>query len=71
MESTPKFLDTRQAARDTGFSEVTFKVWRQNNTGPPYVKFGDSPQSRVLYPRAELDAWIESRTVRPGEDAER
>jgi len=67
MESNSKFLDTRQAARETGFSEITFKVWRQKNCGPPFVKFGDAPQSRVLYPRAELDRWVESRTVRPGE----
>lgn len=68
MSESSKYLDTRRAAMETGFSEATFKLWRKQNTGPPYVKFGDSPQARVLYPRAELERWIESRTVYPGGD---
>ena len=61
-----KYINTRQAAAEIGLAEVTLKLWRQRGKGPPYTKLGDSAQARVMYPRAEFDAWLEARMIRPG-----
>ena len=41
----------------------TLAHWRSEGRGPAFVKLG----SRVAYKGADLNAWIESRTVRPTE----
>ena len=66
MADKPEYLTTRQAAAEYGFAEVTWKLWRTRGDGPPYVRFGNGPQARVLYPRAELEKWVQERTVYPG-----
>ena len=40
---------------------TTLAHWRSQGRGPAYVKIG----SRVAYRGRDLNAWIESRTVRP------
>ena len=37
--------------------------WHSEGRGPAFIKLG----SRVAYKGADLNAWIESRTVRPME----
>ena len=39
----------------------TLAHWRSQGRGPPYIKSG----ARVLYWGRDLNAWLESRTVRP------
>ena len=39
----------------------TLAHWRSEGRGPAYIKIGP----RVAYHGAELNAWLESRTVRP------
>ena len=41
----------------------TLAHWRSEGRGPAFVKLG----GRVAYKGADLNAWIESRTVRPTE----
>ena len=41
----------------------TLAHWRCQGEGPAYVRLG----SRIAYKGADLNAWIESRIVRPTE----
>ena len=45
----------------------TLAHWRSDGAGPPFVKLG----ARVAYRGRDLNAWLESRTVRPAEDTQR
>ncbi len=56
-----RFLTSGQLAVEFGVAEITVKSWRRKGTGPPWFKTGDSSQCHVLYPRAGVDEWIESR----------
>ena len=42
-------------------SYSTLAQWRCDGRGPAYVKIGQ----RIAYRGADLNAWLESRTVRP------
>lgn len=48
-------------ARELKVSERTLSRWESRRVGPPKVKIGQT----VLYPEAELPAWLESHLVRP------
>ena len=39
----------------------TMAHWRSEGRGPAFIKIG----SRVAYRGADLNAWLEARTVRP------
>ncbi|MSQ03440.1 MAG: DNA-binding protein [Myxococcales bacterium] len=41
----------------------TLRKWRLTGRGPPYIRLG-GPMGRVLYRRADLDAWLGARTFR-------
>jgi hypothetical protein len=60
-----KLLDTREAAEYLRRSPITLAEWRQAKRGPPYIRVGGNPTGAVLYRVEDLDAWIESQTVRP------
>ena len=61
----------KEAARALGVSPATLKAARLHRLGSnplrdlPHVKIGRS----VRYRRADIEAWIEANTVRPGEAA--
>jgi predicted DNA-binding transcriptional regulator AlpA len=55
------WLTEHDVARELGLSVKTMSNWRNRDQGPPYVKLNRA----VRYRRTDLDAWIESRTVRP------
>ena len=44
------------AADYLGLTESTIAKWRMTGRGPRYIKAG----ARVLYDRADLDAWLET-----------
>ena len=52
------FLNTVEAAAYLGLQRTTLEAWRCRGGGPKYLKFGNA----VRYRRADLEAWIESRT---------
>lgn len=56
-----EFLDEQQVCAVLKIARSTIQQWRQRGEGPPYVKLG----FRVRYRRADLDAWLAARTVRP------
>jgi len=55
-------LSTFQAADYLGVPRETLAVWRMRKTGPRYSKIG----RHVKYRQADLDAWVESHTIRTG-----
>lgn len=54
--AVPQRLTTPQAAAYTGLSASLLNKLRCRGGGPPYLKLCD----RVLYDRADLEAWINS-----------
>jgi len=59
-------LRARDAAQFVGLSESTLAKLRLNGNGPAYCKLG----RRVVYRRADLEQWLESRTTRDTSDAD-
>ncbi len=59
-DNTPNtLLDEKRLCAELGISPVTATKWRRRADGPPFVKIG----RLVRYRRADLDAWIASRTI--------
>jgi predicted DNA-binding transcriptional regulator AlpA len=56
-----RLLDTPAASAHLGVATTTLESWRSLRTGPAYLKIGRS----VRYRLADLEAWLDSRTVRP------
>jgi predicted DNA-binding transcriptional regulator AlpA len=65
MTEISKALMCRDAARIVGLSESTLAKMRLNGNGPTYCKLG----RRVVYRLADLEQWLESRTVTDTSDA--
>ncbi len=63
---TSAVLNARDAAHFLGLAESTLAKLRLNGNGPVYCKLG----RRVVYRRADLEAWLQSRTVRDTTDAD-
>jgi predicted DNA-binding transcriptional regulator AlpA len=67
--SANPLLDTRGAAAYLGLRPATLESWRYTGGpaggGPPYIALG---RRRIRYRRADLDAWLESRTRRSTSD---
>ena len=59
---SPKYLRPASVAKRFGLSVGTLASWRFRQIGPPYIKAGKT----VLYRVTELQAWLDSHSVRPG-----
>ena len=57
MADKPCNLTPKQLARELYQSERTLERWRQNGTGPRYIKCG----RKILYSRSAIDEWQKSR----------
>lgn len=68
LSDASTYLVTREAGAYVNRTPDTLKRWRRENTGPAYIRTG-GPHGRVLYARADLDAWVASRRVQPGGDS--
>ena len=53
----PIFLDTESAATHLNVSVSSLEKWRVHGRGPRYRKHG----RRVVYLRADLDAWSDAQ----------
>jgi predicted DNA-binding transcriptional regulator AlpA len=62
MSSNPS-LSPDAAAKFLGLAVSTLAKMRLSGNGPVYCKLG----RRVVYRRENLEAWIETRVVRPSE----
>lgn len=61
----PDVLRAPEAADFLGLSESTLAKLRLIGNGPAYCKLG----RRVVYRRADLEAWLETRVTRDTSDA--
>ncbi len=50
-------FNTREAAEYLRYSEVTLENWRSQGKGPRFHK----PEDKVLYYKADLDAWVQGK----------
>ena len=64
MTKRADLLTTTEAAAYVGLSHRTLERYRVTGQGPPYLKVG----RRVLYRRADLDAWLENKVRRSTSD---
>lgn len=56
-------LQTQERVSEvTGIPTGTLANYRYLGKGPRYIKIG----KRVLYRRADVDAWLDAHTVTPG-----
>lgn len=55
-----EYLTREQAAEVLGCRPSTLKHWYAVGRGPATVKFGESRQARIRYPRAELLRFAEN-----------
>jgi hypothetical protein len=61
----PTGLMTRdEAAMRLGVSVHTLAAWAAKHKGPNYSRSG-SQRGKVWYRASDLDAWLESRSVKP------
>ncbi len=56
--------DVQLAARLCGVSVETLRKWRKSGKGPPYLRAG---ARTVRYRTVDVEAWILTRRVSPGE----
>jgi predicted DNA-binding transcriptional regulator AlpA len=59
-------LTACEAAKILGLATSTLAKLRLNGNGPTYCKLG----RRVVYRRADLERWLDSRTARDTSDAD-
>jgi predicted DNA-binding transcriptional regulator AlpA len=59
-------LNASEAAKLLGLAPSTLAKLRLNGNGPVYCKLG----RRVVYRGADLEQWLQSRTVRDTSDAD-
>jgi predicted site-specific integrase-resolvase len=57
-------MNREQAAEYLGVSRVTLACWAARGSGPAYCRSGDK-RGRVWYRAADLDRWLQSRSVTP------
>jgi predicted DNA-binding transcriptional regulator AlpA len=57
MSTTPRLLDTTQAAEALGLSARTLETYRRSGKGPRYVKLG----RRTRYAPEDLAVWVASK----------
>jgi hypothetical protein len=64
MASADQPMNREQAAKHLGVSPVTLACWAARGIGPAYSRSG-TKRGKVWYRTRDLDAWMESRQVRP------
>jgi predicted DNA-binding transcriptional regulator AlpA len=60
-----ELVDRKTAAAFLHVSQPTLSRWMKDRVGPPVVKLTDGERGRVLYRRADLEAFVDARTLRP------
>ena len=67
MDVHDEKLGTRDAARYTGLAHSTLAKMRCLGGSPPFLRLG----RKIVYVRADLDAWLAARRARSTSDADR
>lgn len=58
----PDLLITREAASLLRLSVPTLERFRLTGAGPLFIKLGEGKRARVVYRRADVEAWLNSHT---------
>ncbi len=58
---TEVFLTTQDLAQRWGMKPQTIRKRRVTGGGPKYVRLGDSPHSKPLYPLSEVERYERER----------
>jgi predicted DNA-binding transcriptional regulator AlpA len=66
MSATPKLLSPAHVAGILGIKPQSLAVRRMKGTGPPYVRLGERPGSRVAYREEDVRRWIADRPTFSG-----
>jgi hypothetical protein len=64
LQTTDAPMTRAEAAKYLRLSPITLTCWAARGTGPRYCRSGKT-RGRVVYRRADLDAWLESHSVSP------
>jgi excisionase family DNA binding protein len=59
-------MTTEELAAYIGVKPSTIIRWRTDRKGPKYFKNGEG-RAPVIYRKSDVDAWMETRMVEPGE----
>ena len=62
-ETTP-YLTRLEAAALCRLKVQTLAAWASQGRGPTFIRVGGGPRGKVLYSRAEIEAWLAGRVVR-------
>lgn len=62
MSHSTDLLDNEQTSALLCIRPNTLEVWRSKGKGPPFIKFGNRPQSPVRYKRAAVMEWLEQHS---------
>jgi Helix-turn-helix domain len=68
-QPTPRYLGTNEAAHLLGLQAQTLRRWRTKGGGPPFLRLGDGPAARCVYPLAALEGWVAEHTFRSNAEA--
>lgn len=64
---TPAQLANRYGGEDDGPTVETLRDWRKHGRGPAFIRGeADGSKATILYPLTAVEAWEESRLVKPG-----
>lgn len=66
VTAQPLAVTSAQAAAMLGVQQRTLEIWRKEGRGPRYLRLAGK-RSRVLYKVSDLEAWLDSHLVEPGE----
>ena len=68
MFDSEKLYPPNDSALRTLGTTSTLAHWRSAGAGPPYLRIGHGRRGgRVLYRGRDLNEWLNSRRVKPGE----
>ncbi|MCB1505013.1 MAG: helix-turn-helix domain-containing protein [Hyphomicrobiaceae bacterium] len=65
------FLTTEEAAAFVRLSPRTLERFRVEGSGPPFCKAGPGKRARVLYRKADLEAWLAGFSFRSTSEYDR
>lgn len=65
MNDMNEIMRPKEAADYVGSTVGSLATYRYLDKGPTYIKAG----RKILYRRADLDAWLEAHTVTPAASA--
>lgn len=58
-------LTTAQVAEWLNTTQEALRVMRHRGDGPPYLRLGHKPTSRVRYKKEDVEAWMQRTQTQP------